>query len=205
MYNLISQLLGIIRCSKVRGNTDQPLSVTWLATLRSLAAALSTLILHFQTGKAIAMQKKAQMKGMTMLESEDLEELVDIDIWESTDEELGTLNDIVRKLTKDHDTSFMKTVIYTHRSFVTSEQLLAKLIRRFAIPPHVEEKEGMAIQLRVCVVLKYWIQNQFHDFDTPLIEEVKSFMHYVRNFGHSAMAEGIELQLRERVIAYSFY
>ncbi len=37
----------------------------------------------------------------------------------------------------------------------------------------VEEKRVQAIQLRVCVVLKYWIENQCADFDDTLIKVIE--------------------------------
>ena len=191
---------------RIKGEANEMRLISLLATIRFLSDSLSEMVLHFQTGKAIAIHKKEQAKGIAILEGEDLEELVDIDIWVNADSEsVMDLNSIVRRLTSEYDNSLMKTVIYTYRSFTSPEQLLAKLIRRFQVPPHIGNKDALAIQLRVCVVLKYWIQNQFHDFDTPLIDEVNRFLVIIRNAGHTQMADGVSSQLQERVSTVHLY
>lgn len=41
---------------------------------------------------------------------------------------------------------------------------------------NMSENELLTIKLRVCVVLKYWMTNQFNDFDMPLINSLEKFI-----------------------------
>lgn len=103
--------------------------------------------------------KKQQQEKVAILEKENFDQLVDIDIWsEPEDTSTGTVNSLVRRITTEYDPTFMKTVIYTHHSFTTSLALFHKLKTRFSVPPSVETQKAQAIQLRVGVVLKFWIQ-----------------------------------------------
>lgn len=141
----------------------------------------------------------------------------------------GTLNTLIQTLTSEYqiDSNFMKTFIYTYRSFTTPRQLFSKLCRRFMVPPEFSDKQHTAIQLRVCVVLKYWIQvfssflhlpfllltylpllcasqNQFLDFDDELVEEVLEFLETtVRQSGHTQMVAFITVLLKDKVF-FSF-
>eukprot|EP01133_Synstelium_polycarpum_P015331 gene15331-18170_t len=88
----------------------------------------------------------------------------------------ATLNKLIQYLTpereKTHDLYFMKSFLYTHQSFTTSEMLLKKLIQRYSDHPALEGKDTARlkqelvepIRKRVCDVLKYWIDKCPWDF-----------------------------------------
>eukprot|EP00003_Mantamonas_plastica_P006180 TRINITY_DN1500_c2_g1_i2.p1 TRINITY_DN1500_c2_g1~~TRINITY_DN1500_c2_g1_i2.p1 ORF type:complete len:341 (-),score=105.89 TRINITY_DN1500_c2_g1_i2:76-1098(-) len=97
----------------------------------------------------------------------------------------ATFNKLVQRLTseKSHDMKFMRTFLATYQSFTTPEKLLTKLIQRY----HVRMVEGMdedefkngmqrPIQLRVCNVLKNWIERHFGDFNEKMISTINSFV-----------------------------
>ena len=101
-----------------------------------------------------------------------MEELLDIDIWTWREREpvskdptstISSLNSLIEALTSDvqYDANFMKTFICTYQSFTSPCQLLSKLKQRFFYPASISPQRGSAIQMRVCVVLKYWVQVRF--------------------------------------------
>lgn len=154
------RVITMMRSNYVNPSADPLNYIDILASTHFLAKSIQTLMHHYQTAKQINELKKAQSKGVNILDREDLDELVDIDIWVGleTDTSCKTLNSIVKKLTLEYDMGFMKAIIYTYRSFTTPSQLLHKLIRRFSVPPKIDEKTAAAIQLRVGVVLKFWLK-----------------------------------------------
>eukprot|EP01113_Clastostelium_recurvatum_P051273 TRINITY_DN991_c0_g1_i9.p1 TRINITY_DN991_c0_g1~~TRINITY_DN991_c0_g1_i9.p1 ORF type:complete len:1470 (+),score=411.21 TRINITY_DN991_c0_g1_i9:4947-9356(+) len=90
----------------------------------------------------------------------------------------GTINAIVKRLTSDtlYDSKFVATCIATYRTFTTPWRLWTKLLERYNMPESLPEKTKQAVQARVCVVLKYWIENQFADFDSALVEVLTKFI-----------------------------
>eukprot|EP00026_Physarum_polycephalum_P009956 Phypoly_transcript_10097.p1 GENE.Phypoly_transcript_10097~~Phypoly_transcript_10097.p1 ORF type:complete len:431 (-),score=72.76 Phypoly_transcript_10097:49-1284(-) len=116
---------------------------------------------------------------------------MEVDIWsEPPDEEgvnvmfhesgkirAGTLNKLVERLTSPThaDLKFMKTFITTYRSFCDPEILLHKIMQRFEVP-EAESANELPIQLRVCNVLRQWVEYQFFDFDKQLLETLVTFI-----------------------------
>ena len=100
-----------------------------------------------------------------------MDEILDIDIWSSNSKAdnqstIAPLNSLIELLTSDmhYDTNFMKSFICTYQSFTTPTQLFTKLKQRFTYPPSIQVQRGASIQMRVCVVLKYWVQVLFFFF-----------------------------------------
>ncbi len=59
------------------------------------------------------------------------------------------------------DNRFLKTFVTTYQSFTTPAKLFEKLLQRYNVRrDRVDAGRVKAIQLRVCVVLKYWVENQ---------------------------------------------
>eukprot|EP00004_Rigifila_ramosa_P019438 TRINITY_DN4931_c0_g1_i1.p1 TRINITY_DN4931_c0_g1~~TRINITY_DN4931_c0_g1_i1.p1 ORF type:complete len:1115 (+),score=338.09 TRINITY_DN4931_c0_g1_i1:272-3346(+) len=114
----------------------------------------------------------------------------------------ATLNKLVERLTSDTsaDLKYMKTFTTTYRSFTTPKQFFFKLVQRYDVPiprlpPNITEEEFRAktilpIQLRVCNVLKTWIETSFFDFDDGLTERVEQFLTARLNSdGHGPLAK----------------
>ena len=80
----------------------------------------------------------------------------------------GSLNKLVEKLTDDtlmFDATYIPTFMMTYQSFATPEKLMQKLCERFDVPESVPENVRTNIQMRVCKVLKKWIETYPNDFD----------------------------------------
>lgn len=84
-----------------------------------------------------------------------------------------------------YDNNFLYAFLLTYRSFTTPEVLLNKLIERFnVVPPEGADfytfKETMLdpIRLRVCQVIRYWIEKHFYDFenDKERISRLEKFI-----------------------------
>eukprot|EP01114_Cavostelium_apophysatum_P011471 TRINITY_DN2574_c0_g1_i1.p1 TRINITY_DN2574_c0_g1~~TRINITY_DN2574_c0_g1_i1.p1 ORF type:complete len:785 (-),score=212.30 TRINITY_DN2574_c0_g1_i1:43-2397(-) len=87
----------------------------------------------------------------------------------------GTLDTLIKHLTTVQDASFMKSFILTLQSFTTPWVVLDKLQQRYE-SRMTDENGQLRVKLRVCVVLKYWIENQFHDFDENLLPKLSNFI-----------------------------
>ena len=70
----------------------------------------------------------------------------------------------------------MKTFITTYRSFASPSRLLEKLIQRYNAPTTISQQEKENLRLRVGVVIKYWVENQFIDFDDNLVASLTKFI-----------------------------
>eukprot|EP01102_Stenamoeba_stenopodia_P015686 TRINITY_DN5370_c0_g3_i2.p1 TRINITY_DN5370_c0_g3~~TRINITY_DN5370_c0_g3_i2.p1 ORF type:complete len:662 (-),score=102.47 TRINITY_DN5370_c0_g3_i2:1464-3314(-) len=92
----------------------------------------------------------------------------------------GTLNRLVIELTSEReffDLSYVSTFFYTYRSFTSPEQLLQKLSQRyFDIPPTFSSSLRMLIQMRVCTALKHWVDIEYDDLTTSMINKICSFI-----------------------------
>lgn len=105
----------------------------------------------------------------------------------------GTFPALIERLTihDSHDSNFTQNFLLTYRSFATSIQLIEALITRFCIqpPPQLNnpadlkvwnEKKAMPIRLRVCNVLKSWIETfaldlQGNTEDAKALEIIREF------------------------------
>lgn len=99
------------------------------------------------------------------------------------DIKLGSFNQLVTKLTSDtsYDNKFLKTFITTYQSFTEPWTLLEKLKQRYQVPDTIEKGKCLAIQLRVSIVLKHWVENQLDDFDEDLILNLRDFIRSLSN------------------------
>lgn len=80
----------------------------------------------------------------------------------------GSLNKLVEKLTDDtllFDATYIPTFMMTYPTFATPAQLLEKLCERFDVPARVPAAEAHNIQMRVCKVMKKWMETCPADFD----------------------------------------
>ncbi|KAL6058729.1 Ras guanine nucleotide exchange factor A, variant 2 [Balamuthia mandrillaris] len=123
------------------------------------------------------------LNDLEMLEEEIFQK--GTNMWQTNDtgplkaeNELGiqaaSLNKLVETLTseKHADQSFIKTFLMTYRTFTTPEKLLMKLIERYKVPIDQKPKDMdlekwnmhvSSIRLRVCRVLKKWVDEYLED------------------------------------------
>eukprot|EP00002_Diphylleia_rotans_P008724 TRINITY_DN1872_c0_g1_i1.p1 TRINITY_DN1872_c0_g1~~TRINITY_DN1872_c0_g1_i1.p1 ORF type:complete len:728 (-),score=130.63 TRINITY_DN1872_c0_g1_i1:227-2410(-) len=100
----------------------------------------------------------------------------------------ASLNKLVERLTaeKNADSNFVKTFIMTYRSFTTPEKLLYKLLRRYRVPCDsdlsADDRQAWdrevqrPIQLRVCSVLKMWLESNMYDLDKKCYDVLNHFV-----------------------------
>jgi len=99
------------------------------------------------------------------------------------------------------DNNFISTFITTYRSFTSPRKLFSKLLERFEAPEVAlaDRSRATAIQWRVAVVIKHWVETQFYDFDDDLIKELFRFVEKtLYNAGHTAMATALHDRLSNK-------
>uniref|UniRef100_A0A6B2KZM1 Ras-GEF domain-containing protein n=1 Tax=Arcella intermedia TaxID=1963864 RepID=A0A6B2KZM1_9EUKA len=84
----------------------------------------------------------------------------------------GTMDKIIERCTSESnpENSFVDTFLLTYRTFISSSDLLEKLLNRYNVGEspglEAEEKESRKIiRLRVANFIKRWLTQHFHDFD----------------------------------------
>jgi len=113
----------------------------------------------------------------------------------------GTLNHIVQRVTSDqsYDNHFLFTLITMHKSFCTSQELFSKLVERYHVPPGaVASNRIAAIRLKVGIVIKYWVESQFADFDQWLLAELRKLMEDMKRDGHGSLVAALEEEIRRQ-------
>lgn len=106
------------------------------------------------------------------------------------------------------DRNFLKTFIATYRSFTSPHQLFFKLIERYQVPDdliHDDVHYANKIQLRVAVVIKYWVDTQFYDFDENLIVSMEQFCNQLSNDGFTDMSKRLMEQIQTKVCPFIFF
>jgi hypothetical protein len=104
------------------------------------------------------------------------------------------------------DSKFMKTFITTYQSFMTPVQLLDKLMQRFNVPSDKIPKEKVSqIQLRVGIVLKYWLENQGQDFTAGLIAKLEQFIENQLRHVHADLAKLLQKELKNKIADRNFH
>ena len=74
------------------------------------------------------------------------------------------------------DSDFVNTFLLTYRSFTTPDKLLKKLFERYDVSDEVMEEAADVIRMRVCVVLKRWVERFNDEKETQLIGELSDFI-----------------------------
>lgn len=90
-----------------------------------------------------------------------------------------SLNKIIERLThpSDMESDFLDIFITTYRSFTTPEQVMSKVMQRYAVPEkigdrEISDREADMIRLRCCVFLKEWLDRSFADIDEVSMEKM---------------------------------
>ncbi|OUM61235.1 hypothetical protein PIROE2DRAFT_54633 [Piromyces sp. E2] len=128
----------------------------------------------------------------------------------------ATFPALIERLTihDSHDINFTQTFLLTYRSFASSTEVIEALIKRFCIrpPPQLNnpqdlkiwnEKKAMPIRLRVCNVLKSWIETYSLDLhgnvdDAKAMEIVRQFFTSQAVGEHASLANTITKALEKR-------
>ena len=99
----------------------------------------------------------------------------------------ATIEKLIEKVTfQNSEPSLQKTFLLTYRSIITPSELLNLLILRYSMPLPEGSESAVAsfkltrqkpVQLKVCQLLKTWIQRHFYDFeaDVELQEKFHQF------------------------------
>jgi len=100
----------------------------------------------------------------------------------------ASFNKLVEKLTDDtlmFDATYIPAFMMTYQSFATPEKLMQKLCERFDVPEGKPENVRTNIQMRVCKVLKKWIETYPNDFDERTRSRVRMFIDHGKQQGSS--------------------
>ena len=114
--------------------------------------------------------------------------------------------------------TFLSTFFITHRSFTSSEKVLAAFRQRCVTRPHYvffkthtfhlmcvsrfeaeAGKEGMQNRIRICILLKHWVANHWDDFDEQFLAQ---FIDVIKTVVQPVIASSanIVLQLIEKKV-----
>jgi DNA-directed RNA polymerase subunit H (RpoH/RPB5) len=121
----------------------------------------------------------------------------------------ATINKLIERLTssKYSDVSFREAFLLTYQSFMTSTELLQKLIERYCMTPvdknvsaevleSLKQKQS-PIRARVLHVIRRWIEKYYHDFSN------QEFERYLLDFLQNTVAKtGFERQAEPVIALY---
>jgi hypothetical protein len=95
-------------------------------------------------------------------------------------------HDVVIDLEKNGDSSnfvvrevgehFEKVFLLTYPTFTTPELFLTKLLQRYEIPSHIDQKLKNHIQVQICQVLFHWMETFPHDFTPQMVGKLEKFI-----------------------------
>jgi len=103
---------------------------------------------------------------------------IDFDVDKSP--KTATLNRLIEFVTSPvYQSKVLKTFVISSPSFSTPSVMLDKFIDRFNVPDVYKEQDKNIIRIRVGVLLKYWIESQFDEFDDHVIQHLKDFIEKV--------------------------
>jgi len=163
---------------------------------------ISEIATLFELERSGLLRNQQQQKQTSQDSQEDLNiykflDTVDTSQWPELS---GNLNSLVLQLTsvESFDSSFQKSFITTYRSFTTPEKLWSKLLERYRIPDSYK-KDKTQIQLRVAIILKYWIETQIRDFDDMLIRDVRAFIEGEMEKSHPDVAGMLKNTLKQSI------
>jgi hypothetical protein len=89
----------------------------------------------------------------------------------------GTLNQLIEAAThaRLYAPLYMQAFIATLHSFSNSATVLRRLLERYECPATLPAAEREAIQMRVALVIKYWLETQPDDFDDAMLARLERF------------------------------
>lgn len=206
---LEAQMENIVSNLQVSPENDKP-ALLLVAVTRALATSVSSLCSSISTYSILNSPTYSQTTSRYTKQNLTPN---DVNIW--TEVPLGaevkvvgaahaTLNQLIALLVSDtkYDPEYMKMFITMFESFTNPYILLEKLTQRHNVPSTVDTSRVPALQLRVSVVLKYWIDNHGDEFDDDVASRIEQFIDTdLRNAGHGEMAMLLLEQLRKKMEA----
>eukprot|EP00007_Cunea_sp_BSH-02190019_P009143 CAMPEP_0174245230 /NCGR_PEP_ID=MMETSP0417-20130205/38007_1 /TAXON_ID=242541 /ORGANISM="Mayorella sp, Strain BSH-02190019" /LENGTH=981 /DNA_ID=CAMNT_0015324989 /DNA_START=75 /DNA_END=3020 /DNA_ORIENTATION=- len=106
-------------------------------------------------------------------------------------------NRLVERLVfhKYPDVEFQKALLLTYRTFMSPPELMQKLILRYCLTPppslpveelmNVRQVVQLPVQLRVMNLVRYWIENHYHDFEVDLLQIFEQFFEQHMTMSHN--------------------
>lgn len=120
----------------------------------------------------------------------------------------ATPEKLIERLTDPaaYDSQFQSTVLLTYRCFIDPNTFLNFMIKRFKenlLDPKNNNSQaaGSPIQLRVCNILKSWIEKYWYDFqnDKTLLDNLLAFVESVQR-GNEKLAAILTTALESKVL-----
>jgi len=182
----MAQFMAICGSLTEYGTEDIMKLVEVCATSTLFSKTLIELSNSFETARTLKLSETGDNGGLLMDDSKK-----DTPLWQELssaikkidfDESDGTpktatLNRLIEFLTSPvYQSKVLKTFVISSPSFSTPSVMLDKVIERYKVPDTFKEQEKIIIRLRVGVLLKYWIESQFDEFDDHLIQRLKEFI-----------------------------
>ena len=98
-----------------------------------------------------------------------------------------SLNRLIVHLTKTDgvDHHLLSTVLLTYQTFMSPQLFLLKLLDRYNVPSDTPTREGHAIQLQVCNVIKNWIRTYPDDFSPAVRRLLQEWSSTLSNKAHA--------------------
>lgn len=125
----------------------------------------------------------------------------------------ATMDKVVERITHEHNTDLTAryVLLLTYRTYTDAGTLLRKLADRFnapvpdnLTPPEARMFKALTldrIQIRVCGVLKYWLQEHYHDFraSEQLREQLRDVLDAMRQSSSSGLVERLVTAVRSQL------
>eukprot|EP01094_Clydonella_sp_ATCC50884_P017106 TRINITY_DN2918_c2_g1_i2.p1 TRINITY_DN2918_c2_g1~~TRINITY_DN2918_c2_g1_i2.p1 ORF type:complete len:635 (+),score=177.57 TRINITY_DN2918_c2_g1_i2:134-1906(+) len=102
----------------------------------------------------------------------------------------GTFNKIITFLTSEvpKDLQIRSVFLATYLSYCSADTLLEKLIERYNAPESVDASEAKAVQLRVVLIFKAWMEGNPEHFSDQQLERLRQF---ISNLGNEKLAKNL--------------
>jgi len=182
----MAQFMAICGSLTEYGPEDMMKLVEVCATSTLFSKTLVELANSFETTRALKLSDTSENSGLLMDDTskdlplwQELREPIPRIDFDETDKspKTATLNRLIEFVTSPvYQSKALKTFVISSPSFSTPSVMLHKFIDRFNVPDTYREQDKNIIRIRVGVLLKYWIESQFDEFDDHLIQRLKEFI-----------------------------
>lgn len=92
--------------------------------------------------------------------------------------------------------NMVKAFLCTYQSFTTPKTLLKKLVDRFHVPQSIPQTDKVVIQMRICTLIKHWVEMYFGDLGDIL----DSIIEFIDNeLSHESGLAGLVDRLKKTI------